>query len=124
MLPQKAIVARLISPALVWILMLAVNPSARADFTIARGGKARCVIVQQPGATLAESNAVRELATTLGKVTGATFQIQEAEDAAVPKGAIVVGPGPVARGLFPEVALDKLGSEELVMKVKGGRLLL
>ena len=121
---QKAIVARLVTPALVWILVLAVNLPARADFTIARGGKARCVIVQQPGATLAESNAVHELAETLGKITGASFQIQEAGDAKVPKQAIVVGPGAAARALFPEVALDKLGSEELVMRVKGGRLLL
>ena len=125
MLPeQKATVARLKSPALVWILLLALSLPARADFTIAKGGRARCVIVQQPGATLAESNAVRELAGTLGKITGATFQIQEAGDAKVPERAIIVGPGAAARALFPEVALDKLGSEELVMRVKGGRLLL
>jgi hypothetical protein len=121
---QKAIVARLLSPALVWILLLAVSLSARADFTIAKGGKALCVIVQQPGASLAESNAVHELAEMLGKITGASFQIQEAGDGKVPKHAIVVGPGAAARALFPEVALDKLGSEELVMRVKGGRLLL
>jgi hypothetical protein len=96
----------------------------RADFPIASRGKAACVIVQQPGASLAESNAVRELAETLGKITGATFQIQQAKDASVPERAIVVGPGAVAQALFPEVALDKLGSEELVMRVKGGRLLL
>ena len=52
------------------------------------------------------------------------FQVQEAGDGKVPKQAIVVGPGAAARALFPEVALDKLGSEELVMRVKGGRLLL
>ena len=50
--------------------------------------------------------------------------MQEAADANVPKRAIIVGPGAAARALFPEVALDKLGSEELVMRVKGGRLLL
>ena len=124
MLQQKAIVARLMSPALVSVLLLGVNLPARADFTIAKGGKARCVIVQQPGASLAESNAVHELAETLGKITGAEFQIQVAGDAKVPKQAIIVGPGAAARTLFPEVALDKLGSEELVMRVKGGRLLL
>ena len=124
MLQQKAIVARLMSPAFVWILLLAVALPARADFTIARGGKARCVIVQQPGATLAESNAVHELVETLGKITGASFQVQEAGDAKVPRHAIVVGSGAAARALFPEVGLDKLGSEELVMRVKGGRLLL
>jgi hypothetical protein len=122
--PQKATVARLKSPALALILLLALCLPARAGFTIASGGSARCVIVQQPGATLAESNAVRELAETLGKITGATFQIQEAGDANVPERAIVVGPGATARALFPEVALDRLGSEELVMRVKGRRLLL
>jgi hypothetical protein len=97
---KKATVARLISPALASILLLAVNLPARADFTIAKGGKARCVIVQQPGATLAESNAVHELAETLGKITGANFQIQVAGDAKVPKQAIVVGQGAAARALL------------------------
>lgn len=106
------------------MLLLALNLPARADFTIAKGGKARCIIVQQPGATLVESNAVHELAETLGKITGATFQIQEAEGAKVPDHAIIIGPGMVAGKLFPEVALDKLSSEELVIRVKGGRLLL
>lgn len=64
----------------IWILLLALNLPARADFAIARGGSARCVIVQQPGATLAESNAVRELAGTLEKITGARFVIQETKD--------------------------------------------
>jgi len=116
--------APLISSALFWILLLGLSLPARAEFTIARGGVARCVIVQQPGATLAESNAVRELAGTLGQITGATFQIQASGDANVPERAIIVGPGAVARALFPEVALDTLGSEELVMRVKGGLLLL
>jgi hypothetical protein len=110
--------------ALISVFLLALAVPARADFPIASRGKAACVIVQQPGASLAESNAVRELAVTLEKITGATFMIQEAQDANVPERAIIVGPGAVARALFPEVALDKLGSEELVMRVKGGRLLL
>ena len=103
-------------PGLIWVLFLALSAPARADFTVARGGNARCVIVQQPGATLAESNAVRELAETLGKITGAAFQIQQAGDANVPERAIIVGPGGAARALFPEVALDEFGPEELVMR--------
>ena len=121
---HKAILARLTPPALTCLLLFALALPVRAGLTITRGGSARCIIVQQPGASLAESNAVRELAGTLEKITGATFQIQEAADATGLDRAIIVGPGPVARELFPEVALDKLGSEELVMKVKGGRLLL
>lgn len=106
------------------VLAFGLSLSARADFSIAKGGKATCVIVQQPGATLAESNAVRELAGTLEKITGAGFVVQAAMDGNVPERAIIVGAGSAARALFPEVPLDKLASEELVMKVKGGRLLL
>ncbi len=115
------------TPNTTWLalacLLLLVLP-AQAAFTIAKGGKARCVIVQQPDATLAESNAVRELAATLEKITGAPFRIQQGGDATVPERAIIVGPGSAAQALFPEVALDKLGEEELVMRVKGNRLLL
>ena len=121
---QKIIVARFLSPALVWLFVMAGSLAARGDFAIASGGKASCVIVQQPGATLAESNAVRELAETLGKITGAAFKIQEAGDGKVPEQAIIVGPGGAAGAVFPEVELGKFGSEELVMRVKGGRLLL
>src|ERR1035441_11051628 len=116
----KSLVAGMKWPGVICVLLLALSLPARADFSIARGGSARCVIVQQPGATLAESNAVRELAGTLGKITGATFLIQEAKDANVPERAIIVGPGAAASALFPEGALDKLGSEEVAMRVEGG----
>ncbi len=124
LLVPKAVVACLTSPTLICIFLSASSFPVRADFTVANKGKAACVIVQQPGATLAESNAVRELAETLGKITGTAFHVQQAADAKVPRHAIIVGPGAVAKRVFPEVALDKLGSEELVMRVKGGRLLL
>jgi hypothetical protein len=97
---------------------------AQARFTIAKGGKAKRVMVWQPEVTLAESNAVRELAGTLEKITGASFVVQEATGSSVPERAIIVGPGAAARAVFPEVPLDKLGPDELVMKVQGGRLLL
>jgi hypothetical protein len=106
------------------VLFLSLGLPAKAGFTIAKGGKAGCVVVQQPGATLVESNAVRELAGTLEKLTGARFVVQEATEGRIPEKAIIVGPGVAARALFPEIALDKLGPDELVMKVKGGRLLL
>jgi hypothetical protein len=52
---QEAIIARRILPVLASILFLAMNLPTRPDFTIARGATTRCVIVQQPGATLAET---------------------------------------------------------------------
>jgi len=124
LLVSKVLVPHLTLLALSWILLFVLCLPARADFGVANKGKAACVIVQQPGATLAESNAVRELAETLGKITGAAFQVRQSPDGKAPRHAIIVGPGAAAKKYFPEVALDKFGSEELVMRVKGGRLLL
>jgi hypothetical protein len=106
------------------IILLALASSASADFVIARRGKANCVIIRQPNATLAESNAVRELALTLEKLTGANFPIQEANATNIFGRAIIVGPGPAAQALFPEVALNKLSGEEFVQQAKGPHLLL
>ena len=72
--------------------------AAHAGVPIAAGGKARCVIVSQPGATVAERHAAEELAATLRQVTGAEFRIV----AASPRsgGVIIVGPGPAADALL------------------------
>ncbi|MSU58912.1 MAG: DUF4838 domain-containing protein [Pedosphaera sp.] len=95
----------------------------RAKVQIADKGEARCVIVTQPGATPAEHYAAEELAATLKEITGATFELRElAVDA--PASAIIVGPGPLAAKLFPEVELSKFGGEEFTMRTKSGRLLL
>lgn len=91
--------------------------------TLASGGKARSVIIQQPEATAAEQHAVAELKLHLDAITGARFEIRtNAADA--PKDAIVVGPGALAAKLFPEVDLARFGEEELVMRTKRGQLLL
>ena len=91
---------------------------------IAAHGKPDIVILRQPGATAAEQTAARELAGFLQKITGATFQIEDASVTNIPKRAIVVGSGPVAQKLFPEIAPDRLGPEEFVMRAKGQRMLL
>jgi hypothetical protein len=106
------------------VLMARLGP-AEAGFTIAASGKPHCVILQQTGATLPEQTAAQELAEYLRQITGTPFAVQESADVpSVPACAIIVGPGPVAQALFPEVALDKLGPEEFVMRTKGRRLLL
>ncbi len=110
--------------ALAGVLFLAFSSPLRAAFAIASRGTARCVILRQPNATLTESNAVRELAATLEKITGAALTVQEFQGGDLPKRAIIVGPGAAAQKLFPDVALEKLGPEEFVMQSKGGLLLL
>src|SRR5580698_9321485 len=79
--------------------------TARGEFTIAKSSKPRCVIVQDANATLPEQTAAKELANYLHQITGATFAIQELTDTSnVPENAIIIGPGPVAQSLLPEVA--------------------
>src|SRR5205823_10956780 len=48
--------------------------------------------------------------------------VQAERDA--PAAAIVIGPGPVAKAVFPEVGLEGFGGEQLTMRTRGGRLLL
>jgi len=103
-------------------LTLAVLP-VQAKVEIAAGGIARCVIVTQPGATPAERHAAEELAATLRQITGATFVTRELADKA-PESAIVVGAGPLAARLFPEVDLSAFGGEEYMIRTQDGRLLL
>lgn len=96
---------------------------ARADLQLANSAKTKFVILTQPGAIPAETNAAQELASTLKQITGAEFPIQPAE-ARVPGRAIVIGPGPAAEKLFPEIPFNELGGEEIVIKTKGNHLLL
>src|SRR5579871_2595445 len=96
---------------------------AQAKMPISAQGKAQCTIVTQPGATPPERYAAQELATTLQQVTGATFSVAESDKDA-PASAIIVGPGSVAKAVFPEVALEKFGNEQLTIRTKDKRLLL
>src|SRR5207249_3828114 len=56
-------------------------------------------------------------------ITSVEFPIQSTEGR-VPGSAIVIGPGPVAEKLFPEILFNELGAEEIVIKTKGNHLLL
>src|SRR5437762_456529 len=96
---------------------------ARADLQLADSGKTKFIILTQPGAIPAETNAAQELASTLKQITGVEFPIQSTKGR-VPDRAIVIGPGPVAEKLFPEIPFNELGAEEIVIKTKGNHLLL
>ena len=106
------------------LLLLAGWPfSVRAQLHLAEHGKTKFVIISQPGATAAETNALGELARTLREMTGVEFPVREA-GAEVPEHAIIVGPGPAATKLFAEIPFDQLAEEEIILKTKGHRLLL
>jgi len=105
------------------LLLLGTTLSARAGFVVASSGSAKCVIVQSAEAAKPEIHAAEELAQMLGQITGASFTIQT-NDAKPARHAIVVGPGPAVKMLFPDIDLSKFGPEEYVMRVKDGNLLL
>lgn len=102
---------------------LVVGLPRASALTLATQGATEYQIVTQAGATPAELNAARELAETLAAVTGATFPVREVGDD-LPSRAIVVGPGPVAQRLAPELPLERLGLEEIVIETRGDHLLL
>ncbi|MCL5096390.1 MAG: DUF4838 domain-containing protein [Candidatus Omnitrophica bacterium] len=97
--------------------------TAEARLVIAEGGEAQVAVFTEKGATATELYAAKELADTLRQVTGATFETNEVKGE-LPEKAILVGPGQIARDLFPEVPFDQLGDEEIVIRTKGKRLLL
>ncbi len=115
---------KVLLPALVTFLLLC--RSACANFLISEGTGARCVIIQQSGATATETNAATDLCRTLDAVSGATTSVIEegAQNRYEKWNQIIVGPGALAAKYFPEVHLDQFGPEELIMKVKGNKLLL
>lgn len=94
------------------------------SLVIADRGRARMPILTQEGATPAEGHASEELAHWLQQITGAPFERIIASPESVPPTGMVVGPGSVARKLFPEVPFDRLGAEEIVILSKGRYLLL
>ena len=60
--------------------LLGTTFSLQAGFSIAKSGKARCVILSQPGATEPEQSAIRELTNTLQQITGAAFSLIPVRD--------------------------------------------
>jgi hypothetical protein len=96
---------------------------ANADWQISENGKPQCVLVGQADATEPEKAATRELRNLLQQITGARFELTNAPKE-ITEHAIIVGPGPLAAKYFPDLDLASFGSEELVVRVKGDKLLL
>ncbi|MCY2926012.1 MAG: hypothetical protein NT031_11340, partial [Planctomycetota bacterium] len=109
--------------ALILVLLTSAAAMAGEPMKLATDGKAACVILTQPGATPAERHAAKDLALHLKQITGATFEVREAAGEP-PASAIIIGPGPLAAKLFPDVKLASFGGEQLTMRTQGGYLLL
>jgi hypothetical protein len=120
---EKHFVVRVKLPGAILLLAsLAIFPAQA--LVVAEHAKPCLVIVCQAGATAPEQTAARELAEHLQRITRAAFQIQDAGVTNIPERAIIVGPGPVASNLFPEIDFTRFDAEEFVMRTKNQRLLL
>ncbi len=87
--------------------------------TLSQNGQSPYGIVVAEGASEAERTAARELQSHLEAVTGAVLPIQDEAAAGAPAKAIVVGPSKRLASAFPELDLDALGHDGIVMKSSG-----
>ncbi|HEY3398387.1 MAG TPA: DUF4838 domain-containing protein [Armatimonadota bacterium] len=103
-------------------LSLALPGRAATGVTLARDGKALLPIVVPPQAIPAEKTAAEQLATYLGKISGATFTVLEGGPLKPGAPAIYVGATgfEVAQGIDP----SKLAPEESVVRTVGGSLII
>ena len=89
---------------------------------LAAGGKTRYTIVVDPDATAAEKHAAAELAVFLKQVTGADFPVKTTtQTPAAP--LLLVGPGRVARQVAPNLDLENLKPDGIVIETVGENLL-
>ena len=109
--------------AFIALALLLGCAASQAGMHLIRFGKASAPVILQPGATPAEVWAARDLTNALWRITGAPFELREGLTKA-PGRAILVGRGPAASAVFPEVAFDQFGDEEILIRTKGNRLLL
>ncbi len=112
-------------PMLTMVLVAACGAMAVAappECGIAKDGKAVAVITLAPDATAPERHAAEELAAFLRQVTGAEFAVKAPAEAG-PAPRIAVGPG-AAIALAPDLALDGLGADGIVIQAQPPHLIL
>lgn len=117
---RRPLPTRLLALTALLMSTLAATP---ADLRLAREGQTGYVILREADAPEPVANAARELATHLEQIVGAEFPLL-APGEEIPREAILVGSGPTARRMFPEVPWEDLQAEEIVIRTEGRRLLL
>lgn len=124
---------KLIALPLACVLLMAcssVLPSpawaqAPADaLRLADEGQTAYVIALREDAIPAEQTAADELAKYLEQVTGATFAIERESDVPADAKQILIGAGERVKSLLPDQDWEALGSDGIVIKTVGDRLIL
>jgi hypothetical protein len=94
-----------------------------ASIRLVRNGKPNSVVLLQPGFTKAEAWAARDLTNVLWQITSQNFELLTDRTQA-PERAIIVGNGPLAAKLFPDIDFEALGPEEIILRSRKDILLL
>jgi len=103
-------------------LIMFLAAQAPGEAVLSQDGAAQWVIVVVEDAIAPEQTAAVELQQHLQAVTGATFSIQHAVEEGAK--AIVVGPSALFTAAFPDVDLDALGHDGIVLKSAENRIYL
>ncbi len=98
--------------------------AADAGFMIAEDGLPRCVIAVAEDASPAEQTAARELQAILQEVSGAELPIRLSSEVALDARQIVVGPSARLNELLPDLKLDAIGADGIVIRTVGNALVL
>jgi hypothetical protein len=112
-----------------WALICCSSNWSRAaegdqPFLIAENGKPKCVIVTAEQPSAAERTAVIELQSILKQATGAELPIRTCAEVERDAKQIVVGPSNRFAELLPNVKLDDLGDDGIVIHSDGNFLAL
>ena len=107
-------------------VFLSLHFAVRADedLEIAKNGKSDYVICLAASATPVEQTAAKELQDHLEKVTGAKLEIRAENEVPTEAKQIVVGQSSRMRSLAPQVDVEKLGHDGIVVKTVGRNVIL
>lgn len=118
--------------AIISIVLVLVSLSAMggdvstgpAQAALTLDGRTAYVIALAGDAVPAEAAAARELAETLRRITGATFEVRPEQEVAPSAAQILVGAGARVKALVPEQDWAALGADGIVIKTVGRNLVL
>ena len=110
-------------------LLLGMTVSAAGDvaqrkLTLADQGRTSYVITLGDDAPAPERKAAEDLASYLGRVTGAKFAVKSPTEASAEQPCIMVGQTESVKEFVPDVDWKSLGQDGIVIKTKGQHLVL
>ena len=103
--------------------LAAGNGRGAPGHVLAESGKTAYTVAVSGDATVAERHAADELASFLAQVSGVNFSVTTSDSRPV-EPALVVGPGPVARILVPDLDPDALEPDGILVKSVGDHIVL